>query len=51
MMMSTMMVLLLIFMRSGWRLSRSEGALLVGLALLRWSTDLAPAFWGLHPPN
>ncbi len=42
-MMVVMVGLLVLFMRSGWRLSRWEGALLVLFATLRWSHDLAPA--------
>jgi cation:H+ antiporter len=30
----------LVFMRSGWRISRLEGALLVSVALLRWAMDI-----------
>jgi len=38
--------LLLVFMRSGWRLSRGEGVVLLCLALWRWGRDLAPgSFW------
>ncbi|MCP4006219.1 MAG: calcium/sodium antiporter [bacterium] len=44
-MMAGMFAFMVVFMRSGWRLSRIEGALLVGMAALRWSSDLAPAFW------
>ena len=36
---SAMVFLVLIFMRSGWRISRLEGALLVAAALLRWGLD------------
>ena len=35
------MGVLLVMMRSGWRLSRVEGALLIAIALLRWGFDLA----------
>ena len=45
-MMTGMVALLLVFMRSGWRLSRTEGVLLIGMALLRWSRDLRPDLWG-----
>ncbi len=38
---AAMAVLVLILMRSGWRLSRLEGALLVLVAVLRWSLDFA----------
>ena len=44
-MMVVMVGVLVLFMRSGWRLSRWEGAFLVGFATLRWSHDLAPGFW------
>lgn len=43
--MIAMVGVLVLFMRSGWRLSRAEGALLVTLALLRWSRDLTPWLW------
>ena len=43
--MVAMMGVLLLFMRSGWRLSRMEGACLILMACLRWSRDLAPEFW------
>ncbi len=43
--MIAMVGVLVLFVRSGWRLSRSEGALLVTLALLRWSRDLTPWLW------
>ena len=36
-----MVILVLIFMRSGWRLSRLEGAALIGIAMLRWGLDLS----------
>jgi len=39
--MAAMMILLLIFMRSGWRLTRAEGLILIACALLRWSIELA----------
>ena len=35
------MCLLFIMMRTGWRLTRAEGALLVAIALARWGLDLA----------
>ena len=35
-----MVILVVIMMRSGWRLSRLEGAILVSIALLRWILDL-----------
>jgi len=35
------MCLLFVLMRTGWRLTRTEGALLVAVALLRWGLDLA----------
>ena len=44
-MMVVMVGLLVVFMRSGWRLSRWEGALLVLFATVRWSHDLAPSLW------
>ena len=43
MMMALTMTILLIFMRSGWRLTRAEGAVIVAMALLRWGRALVPA--------
>lgn len=36
---TAMIVVTLAFMRSGWRISRVEGALLIAFALLRWGLD------------
>ncbi len=44
--MVAMVATVLIFMRSGWRLSRVEGLALIGFALMRWSRDIAPGLWG-----
>jgi cation:H+ antiporter len=44
-MMTGMVFLVLVFMRTGWRLTRAEGLFLMLLAILRWSTDLAPGLW------
>ena len=41
-----MTVITLIFMRSGWRLSRWEGFALVALAAFRWYLDVVPASLG-----
>ena len=41
--MSCMIVLVLVFMRSGWRLSRTEGAVLLVCAAARWTYDLSLA--------
>jgi cation:H+ antiporter len=46
MMMAGMVAVLLIFLRSGWRLSRSEGLLLILFALVRWSRDLTASLEG-----
>ena len=35
----------LVFMRSGWQLTRGEGFALIAFALLRWSRDVAPDLW------
>jgi cation:H+ antiporter len=43
--MVAMVATVLIFMRSGWRLSRAEGLALIGFALMRWSRDIAPQLW------
>ena len=44
-MMVGMVFFLLLFMRTGWRLTRVEGLALIALAALRWSRDLAPSLW------
>ena len=44
-MMTGMVLLVMIFMRTGWRLTRAEGIFLVFLAVLRWSRDLVPSLW------
>ncbi len=44
-MMTVMVGILILFMRSGWRLSRTEGLLLMTMAAVRWSRDLAPELW------
>jgi len=38
-------LMLLMFMRSGWRLSRAEGMALVAMALWRWTRDVVPGMW------
>ncbi|MEE9282161.1 MAG: calcium/sodium antiporter [Myxococcota bacterium] len=48
-MMTIMVAMVLVFMRTGWTLTRLEGLALVGLAIVRWSRDLAPQVWGLAP--
>lgn len=40
-MLSGMAFLVLFFMRTGWRLSRTEGAVLVAIGILRWIFDIA----------
>ncbi len=42
-----MVVLVLIFMRTGWRVSRFEGLVLVAIAVLRWGFDLSARGPGL----
>lgn len=39
MMLSGMVILVIIFLRSGWRLSRIEGIILVTIGLIRWVFD------------
>lgn len=39
--MGAMTLVLLVFMRSGWRLSRPEGLALIVMALFRWQHDLS----------
>ncbi len=46
-MMTAMVALVLVFMRTGWRLTRLEGLALVALAVVRWSRDLAPEVWAI----
>ncbi len=41
---AAMAVLVLVMMRSGWKLSRVEGFLLVVVAILRWGLDFATRF-------
>ena len=38
---TAMVALVLVFMRTGWRISRAEGLALVLVALVRWTFDLA----------
>ncbi|MEM7113208.1 MAG: sodium:calcium antiporter [Chloroflexota bacterium] len=40
---SGMVLLVVIFMRTGWRLSRWEGGLLIGINLVRWFLDFTQA--------
>ena len=39
--MIAMVGVLVLFMRSGWRLSRLEGLVLIAMALFRWQQDLS----------
>lgn len=39
-MLSLMVFLILVFMRTGWKLSRAEGAFLLSIAIIRWIFDL-----------
>jgi cation:H+ antiporter len=39
MLLSAMVILVVILMRTGWKLSRGEGILLVGINLVRWYVD------------
>jgi cation:H+ antiporter len=43
--MVAMVATVLVFMRTGLRLSRAEGLLLILFALMRWSRDIAPGLW------
>jgi cation:H+ antiporter len=43
---SAMTILTLVLMRSGWRLTRLEGFVLVAVGALRWFLDILP-----HPPG
>ena len=38
-MLSGMVILVTVFMRTGWKISRMEGAVLIGIALARWLFD------------
>ncbi len=40
------MAVLFLMMRSGWRLSRTEGWILLAIALARWSYDFTPLAGG-----
>ncbi len=44
-MMAGMVAVLLLFLRSDFRLSRTEGAALIVIAFLRWTRDLGPSIW------
>jgi cation:H+ antiporter len=44
-MMTGMVLLVMVFMRTGWRVTRAEGIFLMLLAIVRWSRDLAPGLW------
>ena len=39
---SAMVLLVLIFMRTGWKIKRWQGGALILVALLRWALDFAP---------
>ena len=38
-MLSGMVILVIVFMRTGWRLSRLEGSILVSIGIIRWLSD------------
>ncbi len=38
-MLSGMVILVIVMLRTGWRLSRLEGMILVGIGLTRWAMD------------
>ena len=40
MLMAAMVTVLIVLMRTGWRLTRAEGLVLIGIGLLRWWRDL-----------
>lgn len=40
-----MVAMALVFMWTGWKLTRVEGLLLITFALVRWSRDIAPDLW------
>ena len=40
-MMGVALAVLFVMMRSGWRLSRTEGLILLAIALVRWGLDLS----------
>jgi cation:H+ antiporter len=44
-MMTGMVLMVMVFMRTGWRVTRAEGLFLMFLAVVRWSRDLVPGFW------
>ena len=41
-----MTVLTLIFLRTGWKLTRREGLVLILVGALRWSLDFLPGLFG-----
>jgi cation:H+ antiporter len=43
---SAMAILTLVMMRSGWRLTRLEGVLLIVFGALRWFMDIFPGHLG-----
>jgi hypothetical protein len=40
MLMAAMVTILIVLMRTGWWLTRSEGLVLIAIGLLRWRWDL-----------
>jgi hypothetical protein len=40
MLMPAMVIILIVLMRTGWRLTRAEGLALIAIGLLRWSRDV-----------
>jgi cation:H+ antiporter len=40
MLMPAMVIILIVLMRTGWRLTRAEGLVLIAIGLLRWWRDL-----------
>jgi hypothetical protein len=41
-----MTILTLIFLRTGWQLTRREGLVLIIVGALRWSMDFLPGLFG-----
>jgi cation:H+ antiporter len=41
---SAMTVLTLVFLRSGWQLTRREGVMLILVGAFRWALDFMPQF-------
>jgi hypothetical protein len=48
MLMPAMVIILIVLMRTGWRLTRAEGLALIAIGLLSWSRE-PPVLRATHP--